>query len=161
MAITCPGAGTRGAVTFGHTVRAAAPYTVAIDYGDGRSYANDDRHLSSVFSHTYASAGSFDVSARLTDAAGRSVEATCTWTRTAPATSAAAAGATGAGGSAGSGSGSGDEYYTNVDGNQVHRPEAAPAAPDGATAQCGDGTYSSSQHRSGTCSHHGGVAAWL
>ncbi|HEY0812030.1 MAG TPA: DUF3761 domain-containing protein, partial [Pseudonocardia sp.] len=26
---------------------------------------------------------------------------------------------------------------------------------------CGDGTYSSSQHRQGTCSRHGGVAAWL
>ena len=33
--------------------------------------------------------------------------------------------------------------------------------PPGATARCNDGTYSSSQHRSGTCSHHGGVAAWL
>jgi hypothetical protein len=35
------------------------------------------------------------------------------------------------------------------------------AAPPGATARCRDGTYSYSQHRSGTCSHHGGVAAWL
>jgi hypothetical protein len=33
--------------------------------------------------------------------------------------------------------------------------------PPGATAQCRDGTFSFSQHRSGTCSHHGGVAAWL
>jgi hypothetical protein len=33
--------------------------------------------------------------------------------------------------------------------------------PPGATAQCRDGTYSYSQHRSGTCSHHGGVARWL
>jgi hypothetical protein len=31
----------------------------------------------------------------------------------------------------------------------------------GATAQCRDGTYSFSQHHSGTCSYHGGVAAWL
>ena len=40
---------------------------------------------------------------------------------------------------------------------------AAPvrAAPPGATARCNDGTYSYSQHRSGTCSHHGGVATWL
>jgi hypothetical protein len=36
-----------------------------------------------------------------------------------------------------------------------------PAAPDGATAQCRDGSYSFSAHRSGTCSHHGGVAKWL
>jgi len=39
---------------------------------------------------------------------------------------------------------------------------AAPSSPPpGATALCRDGTYSYSQHRSGTCSHHGGVARWL
>jgi hypothetical protein len=37
----------------------------------------------------------------------------------------------------------------------------ARCAPAGATALCRDGTYSFSQHRSGTCSHHGGVARWL
>ena len=37
----------------------------------------------------------------------------------------------------------------------------ADPAPPGATARCRDGTYSYSQHRSGTCSHHGGVAVWL
>jgi uncharacterized protein DUF3761 len=36
-----------------------------------------------------------------------------------------------------------------------------PSVPAGATARCRDGTYSFSRHRSGTCSHHGGVAAWL
>jgi hypothetical protein len=51
--------------------------------------------------------------------------------------------------------------YTNVDGNHVPSPVAAPSAPAGATAQCGDGTYSFSQNHSGTCSHHGGVAHWL
>jgi hypothetical protein len=42
-------------------------------------------------------------------------------------------------------------------------PVAAGASspPPGATARCRDGTYSFSKHRSGTCSHHGGVAAWL
>jgi uncharacterized membrane protein YgcG len=35
------------------------------------------------------------------------------------------------------------------------------SAPAGATAICRDGTYSYSQHRSGTCSHHGGVSVWL
>jgi hypothetical protein len=35
------------------------------------------------------------------------------------------------------------------------------AAPPGATARCNDATYSYSQSRSGTCSHHGGVAQWL
>lgn len=42
-------------------------------------------------------------------------------------------------------------------------PQQPPSngAPSGATARCNDGTYSYSQHRSGTCSHHGGVAQWL
>jgi hypothetical protein len=39
--------------------------------------------------------------------------------------------------------------------------ETASPDPSGATAQCVDGTYSYSQHRSGTCSHHGGVARWI
>jgi hypothetical protein len=56
-------------------------------------------------------------------------------------------------------SASGDTY-TNVDGNQVQRPVAG-ARPAGATAKCRDGSWSSSQHRSGTCSGHGGVAEWL
>lgn len=33
--------------------------------------------------------------------------------------------------------------------------------PYGATALCNDGTYSYSQTRRGTCSHHGGVAIWF
>ncbi|GAC1299811.1 MAG: hypothetical protein NVS9B2_05240 [Steroidobacteraceae bacterium] len=33
--------------------------------------------------------------------------------------------------------------------------------PSGATAKCKDGTYSKSQHHSGSCSKHGGVAEWL
>ncbi|WP_231990856.1 DUF3761 domain-containing protein [Mycobacterium sp. 852002-30065_SCH5024008] len=32
--------------------------------------------------------------------------------------------------------------------------------PSGPTAICTDGTASNSLHRSGTCSHHGGVAQW-
>ena len=58
---------------------------------------------------------------------------------------------------------SNDNQYTNVDGNTVHSPAYSEndEAPDGATAECGDGTYSFSQHRSGTCSHHGGVEEWL
>jgi len=51
--------------------------------------------------------------------------------------------------------------YTNVDGNKVPRPYHAPSAPAGATAECRDGTYSFSENRRGTCSHHGGVAEWL
>jgi hypothetical protein len=53
------------------------------------------------------------------------------------------------------------DYYENSDGICVHRPVDVDEAPSGATAQCNDGTYSFSQHHSGTCSHHGGVSEWL
>lgn len=52
----------------------------------------------------------------------------------------------------------GGSGYTNSQGNYVPSPSSNPA---GATAQCADGTYSYSQSRRGTCSHHGGVARWL
>lgn len=58
-------------------------------------------------------------------------------------------------------SGSNADYYTNVDGNRIQSPTYYDSAPAGASAQCGDGTYSFSQHHQGTCSHHGGVAEWL
>jgi hypothetical protein len=51
--------------------------------------------------------------------------------------------------------------YVNSAGDTVCSPEASSTAPSGATAQCVDGTYSFSQSRSGTCSHHGGVSQWL
>ena len=51
--------------------------------------------------------------------------------------------------------------YKNSKGQTVKRPENCSAAPQGATAQCRDGTYSFSRSRRGTCSHHGGVAKWL
>jgi Protein of unknown function (DUF3761) len=58
---------------------------------------------------------------------------------------------------------SGDGYI-NSDGNWVPSP-CTPidggGAPAGATAQCADGSYSYSQHASGTCSWHGGVSEWL
>ena len=44
---------------------------------------------------------------------------------------------------------------------QAQGVSTASSVPTGATAKCADGTYSFSQHRSGTCSHHGGVAEWL
>jgi hypothetical protein len=55
------------------------------------------------------------------------------------------------------------DYYRNSDGVCVHRPvkTQGSAVPQGATAQCRDGSYSFSQHRRGTCSHHGGVVKWL
>jgi resuscitation-promoting factor RpfB len=51
--------------------------------------------------------------------------------------------------------------YVNSKGETVKRPESCSAAPQGATAQCRDGSYSFSQSRRGTCSHHGGVSKWL
>jgi hypothetical protein len=51
--------------------------------------------------------------------------------------------------------------YVNSKGQTVARPENCSGPPQGATAQCGDGSYSFSQSRRGTCSHHGGVAKWL
>jgi hypothetical protein len=53
--------------------------------------------------------------------------------------------------------------YTNKSGNTVHSPSHSKsgAIPNGATAQCGDGSYSFSQSHRGTCSHHGGVGQWL
>lgn len=52
-------------------------------------------------------------------------------------------------------------YYTNTYGNRVQSPTYYSSTPSGATAICRDGTYSFSQSRRGTCSHHGGVARWL
>jgi len=54
-------------------------------------------------------------------------------------------------------------YYTNRDGIQVHRPAHTTndQPPAGASAQCGDGSFSFSLNRRGTCSHHGGVTRWL
>jgi hypothetical protein len=48
-------------------------------------------------------------------------------------------------------------------GHEVHAPAKSTHdhVPAGASAQCRDGSYSFSQHRRGTCSHHGGVGAWL
>jgi hypothetical protein len=54
-----------------------------------------------------------------------------------------------------------DGSYTNRKGETVKRPENCSAAPQGATAQCRDGSYSFSHSRRGTCSHRGGVAKWL
>jgi hypothetical protein len=53
-------------------------------------------------------------------------------------------------------------WYKNVYGNCRPGPSADPGlVPGGPSAVCRDGTYSYSQSRSGTCSHHGGVARWL
>lgn len=52
-------------------------------------------------------------------------------------------------------------YYTNTYGRRIQSPTRYNSQPAGATALCRDGTYSFSQSRRGTCSHHGGVSQWL
>jgi hypothetical protein len=54
-----------------------------------------------------------------------------------------------------------DAHYTNSRGHSVHRPMYASSQPSGASARCGDGSWSFSQSHRGTCSHHGGVSSWL
>jgi Protein of unknown function (DUF3761) len=51
---------------------------------------------------------------------------------------------------------------SDVGGNAAPAPSDpyAAAKAAGASAVCADGTYSFSQHRSGTCSDHGGVHWW-
>ena len=53
--------------------------------------------------------------------------------------------------------------YTNAYGEWVPSPAwtADNQPPEGASAQCRDGSYSFSRTRRGTCSWHGGVARWL
>jgi len=53
-------------------------------------------------------------------------------------------------------------HYINRAGETVHSPAHTRHGerPEGSSARCRDGTYSFSRHRSGTCSHHGGVATW-
>jgi Protein of unknown function (DUF3761)/Glucodextranase, domain B len=51
--------------------------------------------------------------------------------------------------------------YVNAAGNTVCKPVESSTQPAGASAECEDGTYSFSESRSGTCSHHGGVKRWL
>jgi hypothetical protein len=50
------------------------------------------------------------------------------------------------------------DCYVNSDGHLVHRPASDDnGRPQGDSALCRDGTYSFSEHATGTCSHHGGV----
>jgi len=59
-------------------------------------------------------------------------------------------------------------YYSNSSGHEVPRPcgdwrTNQGETPAGATALCGDGTYSYSEHpyARGTCSYHGGAIKYL
>ncbi|WP_078897197.1 DUF3761 domain-containing protein [Streptomyces rimosus] len=62
---------------------------------------------------------------------------------------------TGGSSDGGSNSGSDDNASSSSSGS------GGTSHPAGASALCNDGTYSYSQHRRGTCSHHHGVATWL
>ena len=88
------------------------------------------------------------------------------WTRTAAALASILSAATFAAGSVGARPATAVPackagYYLNVSHHCVRRPTHAAKAPRGATAKCRDATYSFSEHASGTCSHHGGVAVWI
>jgi Protein of unknown function (DUF3761)/Protein of unknown function (DUF1524) len=60
-----------------------------------------------------------------------------------------------------SGSSSSTSSSGTSSGGSSSTSSGSSSAPSGATAICRDGTYSYSAHRSGTCSHHGGVEEWL
>jgi hypothetical protein len=53
-------------------------------------------------------------------------------------------------------------HYENKAGQEVHSPAHSKSGvmPAGASAKCGDGSYSFSRTRNGTCSRHHGVAEW-
>jgi hypothetical protein len=56
---------------------------------------------------------------------------------------------------------SSNSYYRSSDGSMVYGPTREDNPNYGKiTADCRDGTHSSSHHHSGTCSGHGGVASW-
>lgn len=130
MAMTCPAGGTNASPVYGQQITATGPYSVTITYGDGDSYTDDDQSLAAIFSHTYASPGSYLVQALLTDVAGQTVTAQCTYAWTAPPPPPAAAPrpapapAPAPAPVVGGGSGGGGAYYQNCD--DVRAAGAAP-----------------------------------
>jgi Protein of unknown function (DUF3761) len=63
---------------------------------------------------------------------------------------------------AASNQGSEPGFFGRLMGRSAPAPRRkAPAQQGAPTARCNDGTTSYSQHHSGTCSGHGGVAQWL
>jgi predicted RNA-binding Zn-ribbon protein involved in translation (DUF1610 family) len=52
-----------------------------------------------------------------------------------------------------------DNHYINSSGHVVDSPSCGEEHKKRA-AECRDGSVSYSEHHSGTCSHHGGVAHW-
>lgn len=173
LTLTCPAPVTLGTatanLTFGYRLAEgdspAARWT--IDYGDGTNAATPS--AAQAVSHTYRSPGSWTVTATVADGNGLTSSSTCrtSWTKPAPApapTPAAATPAPAPSATPAPASGlSNNNTYVNSDGNTVHSPAFTPNGqpPAGATAQCRDGSWSFSQHHSGTCSGHGGVDHWV
>ncbi len=133
MAITCPNGGTAASLVYGQQISAAAPYSLTINYGDGDEYTGDDQHLAAIFSHTYKVAGTFAVSAVLTDSAGQAASASCTYTWTKPVQ--AATGGSAGGSSSGTVSGGSGTSGTGSSGAGVGVVEA-PAAGGASYANC-------------------------
>jgi predicted RNA-binding Zn-ribbon protein involved in translation (DUF1610 family) len=52
-----------------------------------------------------------------------------------------------------------NNFYVNASGNLIHSPSCGKEHIK-PMADCRDGSVSFSEHHSGTCSHHGGVAHW-
>lgn len=68
-------------VSFGYDYDVNEPFTIEIDYGDGRTYEDDHQNLDLIFSHRYKAPGSYSVSAVLTTQDGvSSPPTTCAWT---------------------------------------------------------------------------------
>ena len=135
LSVTCPAGGTVASPVFGQQISAAAPYTVAIDYGDGEQYSHDDQHLAAIFTHTYAAAGSFVVKAVLTDAAGQTATGSCTYTWNQPAPVARSTASSG-GSSSDTSSGSGSTGDGSVSGGSSSGSSRGSASP--VYANCDD-----------------------
>lgn len=136
FSLACPHSGTVDSpsfyVRFSHSpITASAPLIrFDIDYGDGNRYASQTE--AAVFEHRYGAPGTFTVTAVVTDANGRQGSSSCRffWNRPSPTSS------------------------------PTSTPSSSASSTDGATAICNDGSLSYSQHRRGTCSHHGGAREW-
>ena len=79
VSITCPPDGYGNEVSFGGRWEIFTPRaTVAINYGDGRSYKTSRRsYFNSAYRHTYHTTGTFTVRIVLADAAGQTVSDDC------------------------------------------------------------------------------------
>jgi len=54
-----------------------------------------------------------------------------------------------------------DKHYVNSDGRTIHSPSNPSPGKHLPVQPLTDGSFSFSQDRQGTCSHHGGVSTWL